>query len=229
MTPLVEKNVLIMTPIVIGEEKQLMKGVALFEESTEFVEVPDGCTVVPGDIELNPVSLKQYGARLFVDGNLTLMDAEMLEKVEKLVVKGTIFTSKKIADLIDTKDVVFDGIKIEKGRKIVNKINVTLDDAMFRYSPDGIMVANMASVKIAEDVSPADILEKLEIANCASVKCSEEQKSAVELVSSNVASISCGKIDGDMVSGIMGALGGVGDFVGMVKGAKMINADKHVM
>ena len=229
LTPLIEKNVLILTPIVVGEEKQLMKGVPLFEESTEFVEVPDGCTIVQGDTELNSVVLKQSGVRLFVDGNLTLMDVEVFEKIEKLVVKGIIFTSKKIADLMDTKDVAFDGIKIEKGRKIVNKINVTLDDAMFRYSPDGIMVANMASVKIAEDVSPADILEKLELANCASVKCSEEQKSAVELVSSNVASISCGKIDGDMMSGIMGALGGVGDFVEMVKGAKMINADKHVM
>ena len=229
LTPLIEKNVRILTPIVVGNEKQLLKGVPLFEESTEFVEVPDGCTVVPGDIELTPVSMKQYGVRLFVDGNLTLMDAEVLEKVEKLVVKGTIFASRKIADMIDEKDVVFDGIKIEKGRKIVNKINVTLDDAMFRYSPDGIAVANVASIKIAEDVSPADILEKLEIANCASVRCSEEQKSAVELVSSNVASISCGKVDGDMVSGIMGALSGVGDFVGMVKDTKMINADKHVM
>lgn len=75
----------------------------------------------------------------------------------------------------------------------------------------------------------AEMFEKIEIANCASVKCSEEQKRAVELVSSNVASISSGKIDGDMIFGIMGALGGVGDLVGMVKDAKMINADKYAM
>lgn len=229
LTPLIEKKVLILTPMVLGEEKQLMKGVTLFEESTEFVEVPDGCTVVQGDIGLNTVSLKQYGVRLFVDGNLTLMDVEVFEKIEKLVVKGTIFASENIADMIALKDVAFDEIKIEKGRKITNKINVTLDDAMFRYSPDGIMVVNVASVKIAEDVSPTDILDKLQIANCASVKCSEEQKSAVELVASNVASISCEKKDGEVVSGIMGELGGVGDFVGMLMGAKMVNADKHVM
>ena len=233
LMPLVEKNVLFITPMVVAEEAQLMKAVSLFEESAEFVEVPEGCTVVEGDIDLNLASLKQFGVRLFVDGNLTLMDdqIEPLEKLEKLVVKGTIFASKKAAELLNTMDAIFEEIKIEKGRKIVNKIKVTLDETMFLYSPDGIMVANAASVKIAEQVSPADILEKLELANCASVKCSEEQRSAVELVSSNVASISCGKDDGEgsMMSGIMGALGGAGDIIGMLKDAKLVNADKHVM
>lgn len=233
LTPLVEKKVMFITPVVVAEEAQLMKGVSLFEESTEFVEVPEGCAVVEGDTELNLASLKQFGVRLFVDGNLTLMDdqLEVLDKLEKLVVKGTIFSNKKAAEMLDSMDVVFDEIIIEKGRKIENKVKVTLDEAMFRYSPDGIKVANVASVKIAKDVSPAEILEKLELANCANVRCSAEQKSAVELVSSNVASIFGGEKEeeGGMMSGIMGALGDVGDIVGMLKDAKMVNADKYVM
>ena len=160
LTPLVEKKVMFVTPMVVAEEAQLMKGVSLFEESTEFVEVPEGCAVVDGDTELSLASLKQIGVRLFVDGNLTLMDdqVEVLKKIEKLIVKGTVFANKKAAEVLESMDALFDEIKIEKGRKIENKLKVTLDEAMFSYSPDGIKVCNVASVNISEHVSPADIL-----------------------------------------------------------------------
>lgn len=233
LTPLVEKNVLFVTPMAIGEEKQLMKGVSLFEESTEFVEVPEGCKVIAGDTELNQGTRKQFGTRLFVDGDLTLTNSqiEVLKGMEKLIVKGTVFASKSVAAELNSMDIVFDDMKVEKGRRIENKLKVTLDETMFNYSPDGIMVTNTASVKITEEVSPADILDKLKLMNCASVKCGKEQKSAVELVSSNVATISCGENDGEegMMSGIMGALGGAKDIAGMLKDTKVVNADKYVM
>lgn len=79
---------------------------------------------------------------------------------------------------------------------------------------------NAAIIKIASDVPPALILDRLVIENCAKVACSEEQESAVAAISVNVAKI--GESGGEEFSGMMD---GIKDLLS----TKMINADKYIM
>ncbi len=83
-----------------------------------------------------------------------------------------------------------------KGCIMKNKTSVVVDRVALDACEDGLLVANCAMVKVAEDIMLEDIVQKMEIQNCARVICSEEQKSTLELVSKNVAVIGPDEEDG---------------------------------
>lgn len=91
---------------------------------------------------------------------------------------------------------------------------------MLESSPNKVLVRNAATIKIADNVTPELILDKLIIENCARVSCSEEQESAIAAIGQNVAKI--GESGGEELPGM------VDSFKDLLS-TKMINAQNHIM
>ena len=107
-----------------------------------------------------------------------------------------------------------------EGRIIENKPNISIDKILLENSSDQVLVRNIATVKIAQDVTPELILNYLRIQNCAQVLCNEEQKSVIAAISQNVAQI--GEADGEELPG---KNIGIQDLLF----AKVINADSYIL
>lgn len=227
---LVQKNVKFETPRLVLPECRIEECVPVFHERTEFVVVPDGMELIYGNITLNEELVRKSGSRLFVYGNMRLdenSDAAILcGMVEKLIVKGVVTLKKEQQEAFRNMDAKYDGLEIAKnGRILQNMPSVKIDKNLFDNSPDGIHVCNAAMVKIAADVTPEMILEKLSIANCAKVICDETQESTVAAIAENVASIGSSKEDG----AVGGVLGDVFGAISDLAHTKLINADSYVM
>ena len=113
-------------------------------------------------------------------------------------------------------------VKDRKAAKITDKISVKIDKYLLEAHPEGIFVTDCVTVKIAKDVTPELIAERLSIEDCANVSCCEEQESALSLVCEDVANISTQEGEG-----IKGILGVVGSAFGELKDTKMINAAEY--
>lgn len=218
--------------------------VPMFDESVEFIVVPDGMKLVYGDSVLNEEFVRNEGSLIFVYGDVEVdSDADLnalCSQIEKLIIKGTVSLKAEQQEAFRSINVEFDDIEIIKNnRKMLNLPMAKIDRKLLDESPEGVEVLNVALIKISDDVTPEMILEKLEIMNCAKVICSEEQESAVAAVSTNVAIIGNGKNDENGeeeesgLDGLIGGLlGGATDILGgikQLKDTKLVNADKYVM
>ena len=83
----------------------------------------------------------------------------------------------------------YKNIILKKGKILKNRVNATLDLLVLEDTPEGIQFRNCASVYVDPEVSRERILSDVEFRNCAKIVCTSEQKSAVEVVSKNVAKI----------------------------------------
>ena len=102
-------------------------------------------------------------------------------------------------------------------------VRAAVDTKLLEKYPDGVQVTDCAMVRIAKDVSPELILERLTIADCAKVFCTEEQEAAVSAVSKDVAMIgSMGDMGEDMMDLVTGSLH-------LNPNLKVINASDYVM
>lgn len=194
MEKLVAKNVEFVTNRLLVHESKVEECIPMFDENVEFVVVPDGMKIIYGKIVLDEKFVKKEGNKLFVYGSVEVSpecDMKVLgEILEKLIVKGDITLSREQEESFQRMDAEYDNIIYRfEGRVIVNKVNVSIDEKLLENSVNGIRIQNVAMVNIAEEVSQQLILEKLEIMNCAKVICSKEQKSAVAVISQNVAMI----------------------------------------
>ena len=194
MEKLVAKNVEFVTNRLLVHESKVEDCIPMFDENVEFVVVPDGMKIIYGKIILDEKFVKKEGNKLFVYGSVEVSpecDMKVLgEILEKLIVKGDITLSREQEESFQRMDAEYDNIIYRfEGRVIVNKVNVSIDEKLLENSVNGIRIQNVAMVNIAEEVSQQLILEKLEIMNCAKVICSKEQKSAVAVISQNVAMI----------------------------------------
>ena len=194
MEKLVAKNVEFVTNRLLVHESKVEECIPMFDENVEFVVVPDGMKIIYGKIVLDEKFVKKEGNKLFVYGSVEVSpecDMKVLgEILEKLIVKGDITLSREQEESFQRMDTEYDSIIYRfEGRVIVNKVNVSIDEKLLENSVNGIRIQNVAMVNIAEEVSQQLILEKLEIMNCAKVICSKEQKSAVAVISQNVAMI----------------------------------------
>ena len=199
----------------------------LLDEATDILVVPDGTGFVNGDAVIDKRFLKKFGAKLYVNGDLIVKSdaAEVLPKIEYLYVNGT---AKVPADLVDAFEEIeahYDELKVVKnwGKIIEDQIRVKVDKALLDKYPTGILVNDCVMVRIAEDLTPEMILDRLSLADCVQVHCSEAQEAAVGAVSEGVASINPADDDtnsiGDMVTGSLG----------LNRDLKVINAAEYVM
>lgn len=229
---LTEKNVRFVTKRFLVREELVPQAIDMFDENVEMDVLPAGFTYVGEDAELNEALLQKYGTKLYIDGDLMLKDGSenLFDRVEKLRVNGDVRLLKRQAEDFARMDVSYKELVFTKGRQMSTKSLVVVDETLFTASPDGVEIKNCAVLKVKKDVTPELILEKLSVRNCAQVFCSPEQRSALQLVSKNVAKIIDGEEqkDENEENGENGVDGTPG-MLQKVAGSKVINADTYIL
>lgn len=225
LAKLVQKNVQFITNRLLIPEELIEESVALFDEKVEFIVVPAEMTLVYGDAVLNERLVEKEGSKIYVYGSLKVDENCNLENIakdlEKLIVHEDVTLKKSQEDGFRKLNAEYASLNFcWEGRIIENKPSAKVDKSLLENSPNKVLVRNMATVKIAADVSPELILDRLVIKNCANVSCSEEQESAIAAIAKNVAAI--GEKGEEKISEA------VGTFKDLLS-TKMINADNYIM
>ena len=222
---LAEKNIQFVTDQLIIPEEMVESCIELFDEKVEFVIIPAGMTLHYGDAVLSEDLLKKEGDSIYVYGNLTVPKDVRLdildEMISKLIVTETVVLMRNQEVSFKKLNVDYQRLEFKwEGRTIENKPSIHVDKILLENSPDKVLVRNTATIKIAEDVMPELILNRLMIKNCARVLCNENQKSAVAAIAQNVAQI--GESGGKEQMGMMS------EFQELLS-AKVINADSYIL
>lgn len=196
--------------------------VPLINEECEISLVPDGTVFVNGDVRLDKSTVMANGTKLYINGNLSAYadSAEVLSELEYLEVSGTASVSESLKDAFAALKAKCGGVKLVgefPKKEIGDKITVKVDKALLESNPNGVEITDCVTVKIAKDVTPKLISERLSISDCVNIVCSEEQEAAVALIASDVANIGEDK----------GVLGAVGDIFNMNGDTKTINASNY--
>lgn len=222
---LTEKNIQFVTDQLIIPEEMVESCIELFDEKVQFVIIPAGMTLHYGDAVLSEDLLKEEGDSIYVYGNLKIPGNLKLDTLEdlisKLIVKETVVLMKNQETSFKRLNVEYQRLEFEwEGRIIENRPSIHVDKILLENSPNKVLVRNTATIKIAEDVMPELILNRLMIKNCARVLCNENQKSAVAAIAQNVAQI--GESGGEEQMGMMSELK-------ELLSAKVINADSYIL
>ena len=229
---MIEKGLKFTAKKIVIAESLISKLVTLFDEEAEIVKVPDGTKLIDDDLELKPKTIKKYGTRLCVTGDVSIKDAEALSSLEYLFADGTVSVNKELEDAFEEIESVYDALKIidpELGR-ITDRPMVKVNAAVLEKYPKGVRVEDCAKVTLSEDLSAEDIIEKLHIVDCAMVICSKEQEEAVGMIVEDVAMIQVSGQGSDDEGGEDGGtLGMLGSFLGKLKDTQIINAAEYEM
>lgn len=220
---LINKGVLFITDTAIIAESLLEASCSLFPDKTEIVTVPDGCKFINDDAELSNLLLLKYGSKLYINGDLNIAPSaeSLLKKLEYLHVNGDIRLPKTLEELFYTTNAEFKNLRIVREKCITDKVNLLIDNRMLEQNPGGISVIGCVNVKIAEDITPELLLERLELYDCVNVRCFPEQRSALEQVAEDTVNIDdTGKGLGEMLDTIIPGIEGMKD-------VKMINAASY--
>ena len=223
---LVRKNVQFITQKLIVPEEMIESAVALFDETVIFEVIPEGMTLIYGNAVLNDDLVEKNGGKIYVYGSVKVDEncdlKELAAKVDKLIVKDMVTLKKNQEEFFRELKAEYHSIKfVWEGRIIENKPSARIDTILLESSPNKVLVQNAAVIKIAEDVTPELILDRLMIENCAKVSCTEEQESAIAAIARNVAKIG-GTGDGNEGMGLMD---GIKDLLS----TKIVNADTYIM
>lgn len=80
---------------------------------------------------------------------------------------------------------------------------------------------------ISEELTPEEIMDKLQISDCALVVCSKEQEEAVNMIAEDVAMV---RVSGQKQEGPGGMVDDMlGGFFGRLKDTQVINAAEYKM
>ena len=193
---LAKKGARFSAPEAIIAESKVESLIDLIDEKTEIIIVPDGTAVVNDDLELDETTLMRYGTKLYVLGDVTVEGnaAEAVARLEYLNIQGDVVTAANVREeLLKKADVVDGDVHVYYGKVFRGMPVMKVDQAVLELEADGATLVDCAVVKIASEVSPALIREKLHIVNCAAVECSPEQQAAVSSICENVSVI--GNVD----------------------------------
>ncbi len=227
---MIEKGLKFSARKIVIAESLLRELVSLFDEEAKIVKVPDGTRLIDDDLELKPKTIRKYGSKLCVTGDVSIQDAEALSSLEYLFADGTVSVNKDLEDAFDEIESVVDALRIidpDLGI-IADRPMVKVGAAVLGKYPKGVRVEDCAKVTLSEDLSAEDIMEKLHIRDCAMVICTKEQEDAVNMIAEDVAMVKVSgqdqEKDEDMMVGDM-----VMSFLGGKKDAQVINAAEYKM
>lgn len=223
---LAAKGVSFVTEKLLAPESLVEALAPLFDESTKFEIVSQGYRLFYGKATLCDTLLEKYGTSLYVYGDMEIPvgSAELITRLEKLIVTGTVHLCRDDRSAFDALHAEYGKIEASRSRVIGNCVSVTVDKSLLASSPDGVTIGNAAKLRVREDVTSEEILEKLEIRNAALIQCSREQRSAIEQVSRNVAQILSGE-EGEQADGEDSFLKNMADMLH----AKVVNVETHLM
>ena len=224
---LVEKGVQFASRLALIAESLAEAVVPLLTEDTDILVVPDGTKFANGYAVLDKRFLKKYGTKLYINGDLLVKPeaVDVIPEIEYLYVNGQVKIPQDLVDAFEEIDAEYEDLTIQKayGKVIEDMVRAAVDTKLLEKYPDGVQVTDCAMVRIAKDVTPELILERLSIADCAKVFCTEEQEAAVSAVSKDVAMIgSMGDMGEDMMDLVTGSLH-------LNPNLKVINASDYVM
>lgn len=216
------------TKEVILTEAKVESMIDLIDEKAEIIIVPDGTAVVMDDVELSELTVKKYGKKLYIIGDLKVSReaSAVLESLEYLNIRGDASVPSDLKQLLLEKAHNIEGdVKAAKGRVLSDKMTIRVSRKLLEQEPDGILVTDCMTAVLDEDIPSELIYERLTITDCMKVKCTPEQETAVGAVSSDVMTIG----DNQEESGIGNM---VKDALGMGKElltTKIINAADYVL
>ena len=187
-----DKGVRFLTKTAILAESLAEAAVPMFDDSTEIIIVPDGCAYVDGGAVLNEALLKKCGTKLYVVGDLVLEEesAKLFGQITYLTVRGDVQLPEKLMDAFSALKAEYNGLLAIRGKALRDKTSVTVDAGLLSRHPEGITLIDCVKVKLDEDIPPELIEEKLLIRDCVQVSCAKAQRTAVEMVSTDVVEIS---------------------------------------
>lgn len=192
LSTLIHKNVTLLCEKALVMESFFEQALSLFDENTDISVIPDGFSLLPDNMELNEFTLAQLGKKLIRTGDLYITDKnmEVLPSLESLKVTGTVYLPEKYSKEFLKFPVEYGKISLTKGTLISDKSNLHIDKQLLEQTPEGLHVMDCATVEIDKDVPGNLARECLYLEDCALIKCPPELKSIIELISSDVASIS---------------------------------------
>ena len=196
---LLEKDLRFSARKIVIAESLLGKLVPRFDEESEIVRVPDGTVRVDGGLDLKMSTVRRYGTRLYVSGDVSILDGEALSSLEYLYAEGEASVRMDLEDAFEGIRSVCKRVKIidpEQGI-LSGRPSVRIGAAMLEKYPKGVRVEDCARVTISEDLSPEDILEKLQISDCAVVVCTKEQEDAIHMIAEDTAMVRIYGQDGE--------------------------------
>ena len=204
--------------------------ISQFDEEAKIVRVPDGTVLIDNDLELKPKTIKKYGTKLLVTGDVSIFDAEALSSLEYLFADGTVRITKELEEAFDGVESVYDELKVidpEQG-VLSDRPMLKVGASVLKKYPHGVRIEDCAKVTLAEDLTPEDIMEKLHISDCAVVVCTKEQEEAVNMIAEDVAMV---RISGqDEEEEREGSAGGLlKGVLGNLKDTQVINAAEYQM
>lgn len=219
VSKLAEKQVRFKAKKLLVLEDKIEECAPLFDESAEFIVVPNGFSLVDGNAALDEELIKSRGDKIFVFGNLDARETVMpyAEAIKKLIVTGTVTLTKKSAAEFKRINAEYKNTKLVKSVIWKDKAAARLTNRALGLSDDGISVENCGILTIAGDVTPEDILKLVDMRNIGVVSCSAEQADAVNTAGENI-----GRITQEVLKDTVSVFGDV------LK-SKVINADKYIM
>lgn len=215
---------------VILAESKVEDLIDRIDEKAEIVIVPDGTSVVLDDLELTELTVKKYGTRLYVVGDVKIRKeaGKALAQLEYLNIRGKALVPDELKEqLVETAEAITGDIKVMRGRYLNDKISVRISKWMLEQEAEGLNVSDCVTVKIDGDIPNELILERLSISDCVTVECTPEQEAALAMVCEDVVTVGEDGGDGDMGIGdmIKGVLGGAKEFLD----TKIVNAGDYVL
>ncbi len=225
---LIQKGLKFAARKIMIAESLVGKLASQFAEEAEIVRVPDGAALIDDDLELKPKTIKKYGTKLLVTGDVSILDAEALSSLEYLFTDGTVRVTKELEDTFDEIESVYNELKIIDPNQGVlsNRPMLKVGPAVFLKYPHGVRIEDCGKVILSEELSPEGIMENLLISDCAMVICTKEQEDAVNMVAEDVAMIHIAGQDKE--DGEDGMADG-GSFLGKLKDVQVINAAEYKM
>lgn len=167
----------------------------MVDERTQITIVPDGTAVIRDDVTLTGSSVKRYGSKLYILGdlNLTEASADDLEAITYLKVQGDAMVPEALRDLLLEKADIEGDLRIRNsfpGKRVADVSVLRVSQWLLEQDKHGLLVEDCALVTIDADIPNEMILEKLHLVDCAQVRCAPEQEAALGLVCVDCASIS---------------------------------------
>ena len=167
---LLEKKVSFTTTKLVIRENLLEKMLPLFPANVELVVIPLGVAYVPEDAVIDDIFIKQFGNKIFIDGNAKIVETAIpyLSQLDYLEVVNEISITNNLLDAFLEYSFQYGSLKVQKGKIVDKKISLTIDNEFLEKNPEGVIVRKSALVKIAPDISNEDILTLLQFEYCAS-------------------------------------------------------------